>query len=73
MNYLATTSKQHQFKIMHKKIYLNGGKRVDSLSDYSAPTLTHEALTRLVKGVNDLIMKSASKMYQQMRAHPEKR
>ena len=73
MEYLATTTKQHQFRILHKKIYLNGGKRADSISDYTAPTLTHAASTQLIKGVNDLIMSSASKMYKSLRAFPDAR
>ena len=73
MAYLATTSKQHQFRILHKKVYLNGGKRSDSVSDYTAPTLTHSASIQLIKGVNDLIMTSATKRYQSQRAFPERR
>ena len=71
MDYLATVPKQQQFKILHKKIYVNGGKRSDSLSEYTAPKLTHAASTQLVKGVNDLIMKSASKMHGASRAQPD--
>ena len=73
MNFLTTIDKQHQFKILHKKIYINGGKRADSVSEYTAPTLTHKASQQLVKGVNDLIMSSATKMYKHMRAHPDRR
>ena len=68
--YLATVPKNHQFKIMYKKIYINGGKRLDSVSANTAPQLTHSASAQLVKGVNELIMKSAQKQYQAMRAHP---
>ena len=72
MDYLASTPKQKQFKMLHKKVYLNSGKRADSTSEYSTPKLTHAALALFVKGVNDLIMKSASKMYGAMKAYPDK-
>ena len=52
-------------------MYLNGGKRSVSLSEYTAPKLTHAASSQIVKGVNELIMKSATKMYGAMRAHPD--
>ena len=73
LEYLASTPKNHQFRILYKKIYINGGKRVDSSSNNSAPLLTHAATTQLVKGVNELIMKSAQKQYANMRAHPDAR
>ena len=73
MDYLATIKKQHQFKVLHKRIYLNGGKRADSLSSYTAPRLNHAASSQFVKGVNELIMQSASKMYNAMHAFPDKR
>ena len=72
MEYLATVPKQQQFKILHKKIYLNGGKRSDSVSEYTALKLTHAASAQFVKGVNDLIMKSASKMYGSARTQTDR-
>ena len=43
MDYLASTPKHRQFKMLHKKIYLNGSKRAGSTSEYTAPRLTHAA------------------------------
>ena len=58
--------------MMYKKININGGKRLDSVSANTAPLLTHSTSAQLVKGVNELIMKLAQKQYQSMRAQTDR-
>ena len=45
------------------KVYINGGKRSDSLSDYNAPRLSHEDSAKLVKSHSSWILETlAQKM-----------
>ena len=73
LSYLATTPKNHQFKVLYKKIYINGGKRLDSVTAHTGPLLPHAASAQLVKGINDVIMKSTQKRYENMRAFADLR
>ena len=42
-------------------MYINGGKRFDSTSDYSAPDLSAEAASMLVKSHNEFILQHSAK------------
>ena len=56
LNWLATKTKNHRYPAYHSSVYINGGRRSDSTTDYNAPKLTSEATNNLLKSNNKQIM-----------------
>ena len=61
--YLATTPRSHKFRMSHKRIYINGGLRSDTVSAKKKPLLTPEAATAFVTGAKDSIMRSSMRQH----------
>ena len=60
LEYLATKTRNHGYRIFDHYVYINGGKRVDSVSNYKAPNLDPEATIKLVKSNIDTILRHAA-------------
>ena len=63
MAYLATTPKSHKFRMAHKRIYINGGIRADSVAAKKNPLLTPEAASAFLNGAKDTIMRSSMRQH----------
>ena len=63
LEYLATKNRNHRYPLFDHHVYVNGGKRLDSTTEFDAPDLSAEVASMLVKSHNDYILKqSAYKM-----------
>ena len=61
LEYLATKNRNHRYS--HQRVYINGGKRADSVSDYNAPNLDPEAASSLVKSNIDAILRHTAQRH----------
>ena len=49
LDFLATKPRNFRYPMISHKVYINGGKRSDSPTEYTAPRLSHEDSAKLVK------------------------
>ena len=61
LDYLATKTRNHRYPLFDHFVYINGGKRSDSVSEYNAPDLSAEAASMLVKSHNEFILQHSAK------------
>ena len=59
LDYLATKPKNHRFAFLYSFLYINGGKRSDSLSVYNTPALSPEASSQIHQWKGGEVMKTA--------------
>ena len=63
LEYLATKLKSDRYTLYHSTVFINGGKRKDSVSDYSGPDLTPEITGKLLKAnTNQIQLYSAHRL-----------
>ena len=58
--YLAGKTKNHRYKLYGSKVFINGGKRIDSKSEYNAPQLPSDITDKLIKANKNQIMTYAA-------------
>ena len=63
LDYLATKTRNHRYKLFDHYVYINGGKRSDSTTEYNAPNLDPEAATMLVKSNIDAILRHTAQRH----------
>ena len=61
LDYLATKPRNHRYRMFDHHVYINGGKRSDSVSEYTAPNLSPEAAEKLILSNVDTIMRHAAR------------
>ena len=61
LDYLATKPRNHRYPMISHKVYINGGKRSDSLTEYTAPRLSHEDSAKLVKSHSGWILETLAR------------
>ena len=57
--YLATKTRNHRYPLFDHHVYINGGKRVDSKSEYEAPELTKVVASMLIKSHSNYILQQS--------------
>ena len=63
MEWLKTTRRSDKFRMAHKKIYINGGHRLDGGATKNTPPLTPQAATSFLTGAADTIFRSAARQH----------
>ena len=71
LEYLATKTRNHRYRLFDHYVYINGGKRSDSVSDYTTLSLEHEAASKLVKSNIDTILRHAAQRHGLSKAFDE--
>ena len=59
LEWLATKPKNHKFGFLYSYVYINGGKRADSITQYNTPALSPEASRQIHKWKGGEVMKTA--------------
>ena len=60
LQYLATKTRNHKYNVYRMKVYINGGKRSDSQSEYNAPVLDAETSTKIVQSNSGVILQHSA-------------
>ena len=60
LKYLATKTRNWKYAAYGMKVYINGGKRSDSQSEYSVPELTKETTTKIVQANSGIILQHSA-------------
>ena len=60
LKYLATKTRNWKYNAYGMKVYINGGKRSDSQSEYSVPELSKETSTKIVQAHSGIILQHSA-------------
>ena len=60
LEYLATKTRNHRYPLFDHHVYINSGKRIDSISNIETPDLSSEVASLIVKSHNNYIMQQSA-------------